>query len=388
MLSPLYLAQALSDQAGGIPVTGGEQSALNIVTQSINIAKATTESWNSLWVMLFDPTLSGLWTGLVWLGLSLAALSIAYMALTTVREAVEKQSWADLVAIFVWPLVIALFLHSNGAFLAHTTIAIRNFGHSQVEKILDIQVGELSFRHAVSNIGISSTARQELENLYRECQGLVADELIECWNNKSDRAQEIIKAAQAAVSSPIRGMAELAVELSTVPGMISKAAELGSNAITFDYASTLSHNVVLPLIRLVLAATQWAFVNCLEATILLTALFGPIAIGLSILPLQGRPIWTWLTGLISLFGLQLGYNLLVGLVAVVIVKSGAELASDIAFLIFISWFAPILAGAVAGGGGLALYRGVANNAGRMAMFASDLVAAGARLAIKAYTAVG
>jgi hypothetical protein len=130
--------------------------------------------------------------------------------------------------------------------------------------------------------------------------------------------------------------------------------------LTTDPGSVFRDNAV-PIIRFILYALQWGFVNILEAALLLTALFAPISLGLSLLPLQGRPIWAWLTGFITLFGIQLGYNIVVGLTAVVLVKSGAALVSDVAFLFFLSIFAPGLAILVAGGGGVALYNGISSN---------------------------
>lgn len=103
--------------------------------------------------------------------------------------------------------------------------------------------------------------------------------------------------------------------------------------------------------------------------------------GLSLLPLQGRPIWAWATGFLSLFGVQLGYNIIVGLAAVVLVNSGAELASDVAFLFFISIFAPGLALLIAGGGGIALYNGIAGNAKQLVDVFSNAIGAATTLAI-------
>jgi hypothetical protein len=93
---------------------------------------------------------------------------------------------------------------------------------------------------------------------------------------------------------------------------------------------------------------------------IMTATFSPIALGLSLLPLGSKPIWAWASGFISLFGVQLGYNIVVGLAATVIVSAGAQSASDLAFLAFISIFAPALALLIAGGGGVALYTGINN----------------------------
>jgi hypothetical protein len=98
--------------------------------------------------------------------------------------------------------------------------------------------------------------------------------------------------------------------------------------------------------------------------------------------LQGRPIWAWATGFLSLFGVQLGYNIVVGLAATVLVNSGAELASDVAFLFLISIFAPGLALLIAaGGGGIALYSGIASNAKQLVDVLSNAIGAAASLAM-------
>ncbi|MEH2026883.1 hypothetical protein [Nostoc sp.] len=155
-----------------------------------------------------------------------------------------------------------------------------------------------------------------------------------------------------------------------MPGQIGTAVQFANDP------GSVFRDTAIPIIRFILYALQWGFVNILEAALLLTALFAPIAVGLSLLPLQGRPIWAWLTGFISLFGVQLGYNILVGLAAVVLVKSGAELASDVAFLCFLSIFAPVLAVLIAGGGGMAIYNGIsANVKGLIDIFSSAIVTA-------------
>ena len=93
------------------------EDALELIDQSINLTQATFESWNNLWTQLFDSTNAGLWNGLVSLGLTLAAISILFVTVTLGKEIIEKQSWSDLVQMFVWPLVIIIFLGNNGMFL-------------------------------------------------------------------------------------------------------------------------------------------------------------------------------------------------------------------------------------------------------------------------------
>ena len=326
------------------------------------------------------------------LGLVLAAASVLFLALTSGKEILEKQSWSELVSVFIWPLVIVMFLGSNGHALARTTLFIRNLGYAQVQSILDLQLGEMTFRNAVSQVGISTAARQSLETLYSECQGMVGAELVTCWDEKADRARAIIEQAEAQARTPLDGLQTLGDLLINRPliGSIGQVITNPQDGIrnfgnNFDLAGSFFKNALIPIIRLILSSLQWAFVNMLEAALLLTALFGPIALGLSLLPLQGRPIWAWLTGFISLFGVQLGYNIIVGLVAVVVVRAGGELATDIAFLAFLSIFSPALALLIAGGGGIALYNGISNNVKSVIDFASSAVGAVTRIAIKAKT---
>jgi hypothetical protein len=361
------------------PTTGGEGSALDIVNESINLARATSESWNRLWIDTIDPIASGLWVGLVSLGITLAAVSILFLTLTRGKDIIEKQSWSELAALFIWPLVIMLFLGANGKLLANTVIFTRNFAYKQVQSVLEAQLGELTFRDAIANVTISNIGKQQLENLYSECRNKVGEELVTCWDSKREAAQKIVDEAekQAAGSASVRALRAFAETLwnNSLPG----AAQ---DAVTFitDPGSVFREKAI-PIIRFLLYCLQWAFVNILEAALLLTALFSPIAMGLSLLPLQGRPIWAWATGFLSLFGVQLGYNIIVGLAAVVLVNSGAELASDVAFLFFISIFAPGLALLIAGGGGIALYNGIAGNAKQLVDVLSNAIAAATTLAI-------
>jgi hypothetical protein len=134
--------------------------------------------------------------------------------------------------------------------------------------------------------------------------------------------------------------------------------------------TSIFRNIAIPIIRFVLSSMQWGFVNILEAALLLTATFAPIAMGLSLLPFQGRPILAWLIGFISLLGVQLGYTIIVGLAAIVVVNSNGELVTDVAFLFFLSVFAPLLAVIVSSGGGITLYRGITSNTKRLIDLAS------------------
>jgi len=339
-----------------------EGQALDLLTNAIEISKNTVASWNELWFITFQAQDSALWIALVKLGLILAGFSILYLSLIEGKEIIEKQSWSKLVTMLIWPIVIMFFLGNNGAVLASTVQLIRGIGHAQVQNVLEIQLAELTFKDAITNIALSNTAKEQIEALYSECKGLTGEALVECWSEKQESAEAIVAEAEAKNNGP----------LETLRGFVNVIKNLSILGIA-DYGEVF-RSIHVPIIRFILRAVQWAFVNILEAALLLTAVFAPIAMGLSLLPLQGRPIFAWLIGMISLFGVQLGYNIIVGISAIVIVKSNAELASDIAFLFFLAIFAPGLAVLISSGGGIALYNGISSRTQQLANILSNAIA--------------
>lgn len=346
--------------------------ALDTLTNAIELSKNTVASWNGLWSSLLMYSESGLWLALIKLGLILAGISVLYLTFTEGKEAILNRSWSNLVSMFIWPLVIVIFLGGNGAILGDSVKFIRQLGYNQVQNVTAIQMGEFTFKTAISDVIISTAAKEELETLYSDCLGERGQELVECWNEKQEEAQEIIDAAEAENGGTLQSLREFGESLINA---ISNPLESIEGYANGDLGVQVFRNIALPIIRFVLRAVQWAFVNILEAALLLTAAFAPIAMGLSLLPLQGRPIFAWLTGFISLFGLQLGYNIVVGLAAMVIVNSNAELITDVAFLIFLAIFAPLLASLMATSGGIALYKGISSSTKQLTDILSNTVLA-------------
>jgi hypothetical protein len=315
---------------------------IGLVRSSIELSKQTVESWNKVWGDVVNPS-GAFWAGLCNLGTILAALSIIILAIKMAADYQEKRFlWSELAASFIYPLVIALFLGNNGYLLSQTVLIIRNIGHQQVVSVLNIQLADTTFKNAISNVTLTQNVKTQVSTIYAECQGKTGKPLTDCLQEKRPIVEQILAEAEkqngGALEQARKAVAEL-TDFVQNPGAVFSGS-ISLILITFLYA------------------LQWAFVNILEAALMMTATFAPIALGLSLLPLGSKPIWAWASGFISLFGVQLGYNIVVGLAATVIVSAGAQSASDLAFLAFISIFAPALALLIAGGGGIALYTGI------------------------------
>jgi hypothetical protein len=148
-MSPPLLSQIPSDNYSDSSVGVG------LVRSSIELSKQTVESWNKVWGDVVNPS-GALWAGLCNLGTTLAALSIIFLAIKMVADYQEKRFlWSELAASFIYPLVIAIFLGSNGYLLSQTVLVIRNIGHQQVVSVLNIQLADTTFKSAISNVTLT-----------------------------------------------------------------------------------------------------------------------------------------------------------------------------------------------------------------------------------------
>lgn len=338
----------------------GVSSALDTLNNSLELSQNTQQSWNTVWSgAIYSSSTSGFWIALVGLGLTLAAFSLVYVALTEGKEIFERQAWSQLVSLFIWPLIIAFFLGNNGALLARSVQFIHSFGLSQIEQVQQTQIAQLTFQEAVQSISVTNAARQQIESILSECAGKQGPQLPECLRTNQPIVEEILSEARQ-----LNNGQEPESLRNWIDGLFG--------AVDYYTSGEFSADVFRATINFILSSVQWAFINILEAALLLTAAFSPIAMGLSLLPFQGRPIIAWLIGFISLLGVQLGYTIVVGLAAVVIVNSNAELITDVAFLFFLAIFAPILAIAVSGYGGLSVYRSITSGTKQI----TDLLSAG------------
>src|ERR671917_281677 len=80
-----------------IAQTSTAGQALDTLSDAIEVSQKTVESWNLVWSNTFNTQESSLWIALVKLGLILAGISVTYLAVTSGKEIIEKQSWSELV---------------------------------------------------------------------------------------------------------------------------------------------------------------------------------------------------------------------------------------------------------------------------------------------------
>jgi hypothetical protein len=358
----------------------GSTAAAQVIEQSLNLSRGISASWDETWqTLLQEPNDFSLWTAIVRFSLTIAVLALIYYAVSQGNDILKTQSFSKIIEMFVTPLVVIFLLGGNGFMLANIILAIRGVGRSLITSILQLQLGGISMEQAINQVINNQFAVQRIRQVFQECATLTGEPLTQCLQSKQAEAQGIVDALSQQSNVPLQAAQALINLFGAVMAVGGGVPTMVQGAF-----SQIIQSRAVPIIQVILLAIQWAFVNMAEAALLLSALFAPIAVAMMLIPLAGNALIIWFCGFVSILGIQLGYVLLVGFMASVLVATDAQnaiaSAGDYGFLLFIAIFAPWIAYALGKGGGEQLYHGISQRAARLAQAGVQIIASGVKLA--------
>ena len=353
-------------------VTGG----LSILEDSVQQLEAVQQAWDERWQDLFAST-NGLYLGINQFAAVILVGAFLFFAVGWVKEAIERGVFPALPNV-IWVLTIAALLYDNGALLGSFTLGMRNIINAQTQTVLQVQVGELSLMEALNDVILSQQAKALIQQEYAECDARSGQAQVECLIEAGERARQRLEQEYRARGFWTAGLQRLWSRIEQISERVQQDYEAGNLPVgTTPFSELLVESLLQTgtqaLAENMLKGWQWAFANLLELAMLLTGLIGPIAVAGSVIPLQGRPLWAWLVGFFSLGMAKVSYNVIVGLAASIVVAADAQTSSDFGFLLLISVLAPMLALAIAGGAGMAVFRGVSGGVTRLVAIGSSTV---------------
>jgi hypothetical protein len=345
-------------------VTGG----LGIIDDSVQQLEAVQQAWDAHWQDIFASS-SGLYLGINQFAAVILVGAFLFFATGWVKEAIERGIFPSLPNV-LWVLTIAVLLFNNGALLGSATLGIRNLINSQTQTVLQVQVGEISMMEALNDVIVSQQAKALIQQEYAECDSKTGQAQVDCFIQAGERAQQVLEQEYRARGFWSAGLERLWNRVQQVTQAVEQTyssgeGPVGGNPLSDILVATVMQTGSQALAEQFLKGWQWAFANLLEMAMLLTGLIGPIAVAGSVIPLQGRPLWSWLVGFFSLGMAKFSYNVIVGLAATVVVAADAQASGDFGFLLLISVLAPVLALAIAGGAGMAVFHSVSGGVTRL-----------------------
>jgi len=353
----------VSDAASRVLLGGGEAAS-----RTVSLA------WDQTW----DVALSGgLYGAVNNIGIALAAGALIFWLLDFARKWLSDENsgmWA--LQDLVWPLLVILLTANSGNLLAGFSRGLRDTLNDFNNQVLQVVAKQQDLEKTLNELGDYAIIDAKLITARSQCNTITDNKkLTQCLDDQNAALQGILSEYQKTYGLTLK-YKQLEQSLNENFGTPGKAiSTVGSAAVNaipvvsvFKNGSKLASSAAVGVIILFMAACQFCFQQLIEVSMLLTALMGPLAVGASLLPFGAKPIFAWLTAFWSLSLLKLSYNMIAGLTAIAIYQtSGTE---TLASAIFFGLFSPILAMAMAAGGGMAVFNGILAGTGAAAGFAA------------------
>ena len=327
-------------------------------TTANNVSANWDNTWNLVLTAPSDTTLYGI---LAKLGVLLALITMIFMLLELYRDVSDGKNGS--LSGLIWPVIVAFLLINHGVNLGWITLAMRN-GLNQVSTnvlstaISGAQLNNL-YQKANGNIALQGLVSQTFTN----CKGLSGEAQSKCLSSALDQAQSYVNDFGPSLPAQvINSFTQRITDLRTSLSSVTTNPGLG--------IFKLVQPSWMPIVTAILFFMQIAYQNMLEAALLITALFGPVAVGGSLSPYGPKAIFAWLTGF---FGIGFGhicFNIIIGLTALISTETGV--GDPTWFAIFSGIFAPILASALAAGGGLVVWSALTSSVSNTFKAALDL----------------
>jgi hypothetical protein len=314
-----------------------------LLSDGLNLADNLISAWDDTWSRVLGVSVTGfvLYGILCWIGTLLAVVTLLVLMFELFNDL--NKGRMEAFTQLIWPLVVALLLAHNGRLLAQITLDIRGI----INQINNMALGALVvgvsldeiFRQALAYISLEST----ISNWLRPCESLFGEAQSQCLNQAISQSQGFVNSA-GSVLGGASWLTDLTNSLGTIGNRIGDGNFQGVlQALTPGW---------LPVVASMLTYSQMAYQQTLEASLLLTALFGPIAVGASLLPNGTKAMVVWVTTLFSIGFARLAFNILVGLTSIIVTSSPG--GNPFWFSLFSGLFAPVLSSLVAGGTGFGI----------------------------------
>lgn len=347
-----------------LPILAVEGSAA-MLEQGLTMSEDIGAIYDLQWQQIFNPSVSAtefsIYGTIVDLAQIFAVGALVLFMMRFVYAAVHEGDYAEPVRMLIWPLVVVLLLSNGGQLLAGGTRAFRAVLNNSAEQVLQVTMMDVRLEEAVRGALAKGVIGVEISAQIQQCQALIGEEQVECLTAAYEQVSATVDSFKSNwIAGAAGAVGSLTVPffdqlLSGIEGALEAYNSSGGGVgqLLPGFFGGFVGSTARAIIHALLMGFQWAFVNLIQISMLLTALMGPIALAASLLPFGGKPIFAWLTGFLALGFVQIMYNVIVGFASVIIMN--ANTFDTNGFLVLIALLAPALALGLASGGGLALF---------------------------------
>jgi hypothetical protein len=327
----------------------------NILNNGAATSQSIAQGWDKQWLdLLQNNTSDNLYGALTNVGIFFAVGTLLFFVVQFLKDLLSYEYTRPISAL-IWPFVVVTLLSNsgNGSILSNLTLGLRNFIGTANQQVLLTADADKVYQQAMN----MSVAEEIAGSFLRPCQSLTGEQQNQCFAKATEKVNVLWQQYR-----DLYGNKTWIVRLQNKVDNI----RYGTGIVSEISFNSLLGSTVQTSIKNFLVSLQYAFQNLIEATMLLIAALGPIALGGSLLPVVGKPIFAWLTGFLSIGIAKISFNIIAVLTAAVIVNGPGQNANvdpDLMwFMIFLGVLAPILSLFVAAAGGFAVFSAISNTA--------------------------
>ncbi|PMB25014.1 hypothetical protein [Fischerella thermalis] len=327
----------------------------DILNSGFTTAKSISESWENQWLdLLQNNTNDNLYGALTNLGVFFAVGTLLFFMIQWLRDIIYSE-YSRPISALIWPFIVVILLTNtgSGSILSNLTLGIRNFINTVNQQVITTADANRNYQQALS-MGV---AEEVAGSVLRPCQSLTGEQQNQCFQRGREKIEILWQT--------YRDLYGDKVWINRLESKINQIA-FSTNSVPENTFNSFLGSTVQTSIKNFLISLQYAFQNLIEATMLLVATLGPLAVGGSLLPVAGKPIFAWMTGFLSLGIAKISFTIIAILTATVIVNGPGEDASadpDLMwFMIFLGVLAPIVSLLLAAAGGFAVFNAISNTA--------------------------
>ncbi len=331
-----------------------ETGITDVIGNGATTARSIAESWDQQWLnLLQNDTSNNLYGSLTNLGVFFAVGTLLFFMIQWLRDVIYSE-YSRPISALIWPFVVVILLTNtgNGSILSNLTLGVRNFLNTVNQQVITTADANQNYQQALS----MTVAEEVAGSFLRPCQSLTGEQQNECFVKAREKTDILWQEYRNLYGDRI-WISRLEDKVNQITYGIGNIPENAFNSLLGSTVQTTIKNFLVSL--------QYAFQNLIEATMLLIAALGPLAVGGSLLPVAGKPIFAWMTGFLSLGIAKISFNIIAVITATVIVNGPAENTNadpDLMwFIIFLGVLAPILSLLLAAAGGFSVFNAISNS---------------------------
>ncbi|AFZ02059.1 hypothetical protein [Calothrix sp. PCC 6303] len=338
-----------------IPILISQVGIDDVLGNGATTARSISEGWDKQWLDLLQNNITNnLYGALTNLGIFFAVGTLLFFMLQWLKDVINSE-YSRPISDLIWPLIVVALLANSGSgsMLSSLTLGVRNFLNTVNQEIITTTDADKVYQQALN----MSIAEDIAGSVLRPCQSLTGEQQSQCFVRGSEKITLLWQ--------EYRNLYGSQAWIDRLENKVNQIAYNTGNVSESSFNSLLG-TTVQTIIKSFLVSLQYAFQNLIEVTMLLIATLGPLAVGGSLLPVAGKPIFAWLTGFVAIGISKISFNIVAMLTSAVIVNGpGQDASTDpdlMWFMIFLGILAPSISLLVAALGGFAVFNAISNTA--------------------------